>query len=1080
MNAFLQPLVGALLTLVAPAGLVGQAGAAAAVEDSLVPLARARPMAIRDSVTAALHLAVREAPPASDSATARAGMWASAYAAAWGDPFLSRRVTLFESWSPAKRLAWSRADSVRRAGVSAYGSRGPAAARRLWRQALAQARSIPDSALIAALYGNIGAAYLADGALDSAGVWLARADRLAGIVGDLRVQANAVGALGGVAEERGDLAGARRRYGQATRLRERIGDSRGIAADQNNLGLLALAVGDLDEADRHFETALVANRGDGKDEAVATNLLNLGGIASTRGEFALAESRYREALAIWRREGMASETAAALHGLGQLEVRRGDYQDAQRLLRQALEGYQQAGLTPQEVAVRRDLAGALSAMGQAQSARDELARAQELAERSGATTAVRARVTLSRADLAVLLNNYAEAERLYGDAARLFSQAGDAAGGAEADQGLGRLLVGRGDTTAARRLLEASFRVASGSGDRRAAGIVLLSIGGLAREAGDTAAARRAYAEARREFRGVGDAVAEAAAQGELAGLDREAGALAASIVAYREAIGLLAGLRAPEVSWQLRAGLAEAQVALGLRQDAARELRLAIVEVERAGSEFRAEPRRTQFMADKWGVYAGLARVEASLGLRGDAFQTSERLRSREMLALLSRGRLAAPAPTAALFTREQDLRRQITELASAVEPRPAAPTPVRGPANGPADLAALEALTRAQAAYQELLVEMRERAPASADLVAPNIATWRQVSARLGAGDAMIEYLVDDAETLAFVIRRDTIDIRTLGVGRRTLSRLIEFARGTIDPPGRDRSDSLWRGPLRQLHQFLIGQLEEAGLLDGVTRLVLVPHGELHYLPYAALLEAGPRGRFLVQRYEITTTPSASVWVALGDRRPSQGREVLALAPEVTTLPATRREAERVGGYGGPSAVVLLGDEASEARFRREAPQARVIHLATNGVLNQLNPLFSNVVLASGQGEDGRLETHEIFGLQLQADLVVLSACQTALGSGASADLPPGDDWVGLTRAFLSAGTSEVLATLWAVDDWATAELMDRFYLELDGRADAPAALAQAQRAILARRGLAHPYYWAGFTIVGGPPRRLAGARG
>lgn len=1037
-------------------------------------------MAVRESVTVALHAAIRERPPVSDSAMRQAAGWASAYATAWEDSFLSRRVALFESWPPPKRQGWSQADSLRRAGVIAFGAQGPAAARRLWRQALVRARAIPDSALMAALYGNIGAAYLADGALDSAVTWLGRADRLSGTIGDYRVQANAVGALGGVAEERGDLAGARRRYGEATRLRERIGDTRGIAADQNNLGLLALAVGDLEEANRYFEAALVINRRDGQDEAVATNLVNLAGIASTRGDFAIAESRYREALAIWRRRGMASEAASALHGLGQLQMRRGDYQEAKRLLQQALQSYQQAGLPIQEVGVRRDLAGALSAMGQAQAARDELARAQEQAEQVGAAAEVRGRVTLSRADLAVVLNNYADAERLYGDAGRLFAEAGDAAGGAEANQGLGRLLVGRGDTSAARHLLQASLRVTSGLGDRRAAGITLLSMGALAQEAGDTAAARRAYAEARRAFRSLGDAVAEAAALGELAGLDRDAGALAASIAAYREAIALLVGLRAPEVSWRLRVGLAAAQVAFGLRQEAARELGLAIVEVERAGSGFRAEPRRTQFMSDKWGAYASLARVEASLGRTGEAFGTSERLRAREMLALMGRGRVASPAATAELSTREQDLRRQIEELVNAVEPRPATPTPVRGPANGPADLATLEALTRAQAAYQELLVELRERAPASADLVAPRIASWKQVSERLGAGDALIEYLVDDAETLAFVIRPGTIEIRALGVGRRTLSRLIEFSRGTIDPPGRERSDSLWRGPLRQLHRFLVGQLEEDGLLDGVTRLVLVPHGELHYLPFAALLEAGPRGRFLVQRYVIATTPSASVWVALGDRRASQGRGALALAPEVAALPATRREAGRVGEYGGPTTVLLLGGEASEARFRREAPQARVIHLATNGVLNQLNPLFSNVVLASGEGEDGRLETHEIFGLRLQADLVVLSACQTALGSGASADLPPGDDWVGLTRAFLTAGASQVVATLWAVDDWATAELMDRFYVELDRRADPSTALAEAQRTVLARRSLAHPYYWAGFTVVGGPSRRLAGGGG
>src|SRR5216117_3896810 len=107
---------------------------------------------------------------------------------------------------------------------------------------------------------------------------------------------------------------------------------------------------------------------------------------------------------------------------------------------------------------------------------------------------------------------------------------------------------------------------------------------------------------------------------------------------------------------------------------------------------------------------------------------------------------------------------------------------------------------------------------------------------------------------------------------------------------------------------------------------------------------------------------------------------------------------------------------------------------------------------------------------GCRLAAHLVVLSACQTGLGSGALADVPAGDDWVGLTRAFLHAGARHVVATLWPVDDWATAELMERFYGVGDVAADPARALAEAQRALLAAPATRHPFYWAGFESVGG----------
>jgi len=170
----------------------------------------------------------------------------------------------------------------------------------------------------------------------------------------------------------------------------------------------------------------------------------------------------------------------------------------------------------------------------------------------------------------------------------------------------------------------------------------------------------------------------------------------------------------------------------------------------------------------------------------------------------------------------------------------------------------------------------------------------------------------------------------------------------------------------------------------------------------------------------------------------------------------------------------LVLTAGGATEDAFRREAPQRRIVHLATYGVLNKHNPLFSFVELAPGGGQDGRLEVHEVFGLHLTADLVVLSACETGVGSGALADVPAGDDWVGLVRAFLHAGAAHVVATLWRVDDWATEALMERFYEGLATGAEPARALALAQRALVGAAATAHPRYWAGFVAVGGSDAR------
>jgi CHAT domain-containing protein len=165
-----------------------------------------------------------------------------------------------------------------------------------------------------------------------------------------------------------------------------------------------------------------------------------------------------------------------------------------------------------------------------------------------------------------------------------------------------------------------------------------------------------------------------------------------------------------------------------------------------------------------------------------------------------------------------------------------------------------------------------------------------------------------------------------------------------------------------------------------------------------------------------------------------------------------------------------VFVGKDATEARFKQNAGRYRVLHLATHGFFNRLNPLFSGVELEPSADEDGQLQVYEILALPLAANLVTLSACDTALGGGELSDLPTGEELVGLTRAFLSAGGSNVLASLWEIDDRSTAELIAAFYRAARTR-PFPEALAQVQRERAHRNGAeSNPWHWAAFTIAEG----------
>jgi CHAT domain-containing protein len=216
------------------------------------------------------------------------------------------------------------------------------------------------------------------------------------------------------------------------------------------------------------------------------------------------------------------------------------------------------------------------------------------------------------------------------------------------------------------------------------------------------------------------------------------------------------------------------------------------------------------------------------------------------------------------------------------------------------------------------------------------------------------------------------------------------------------------------------------------------------------------------------LAALPAAAARVD-GGRGAAPEKSVLAVAPASTRLPYTQRESQAVSTFFPRQHTLLLGGRATESSFKRLAGQYDVIHLATHGYFNKLNPLLSGVLLESDAEEDGRLEVHEILELRLRARLVTLSACDTALGGGYFADVPAGDDLVGLTRAFLFAGSPTVLASLWEVNDLAAVGLMRDFYARL-GRSDKATALAEAQR-VMHRHGrrYAHPYYWGAFALTG-----------
>lgn len=1037
---------------------------------AMVAAVRGQPADAREQLRQWISEAARGRPTA-DSVIQLARRLARAYATAWDDSFPVTNLERFLGFSPEQRLAKRSADSVRLAGNAASTREGMDAALRLWRSALRRSTRVPDTAGMAAALGNIGAGLYQTGELDSADAYLKRAADLAASVGDQRTLLNALGVSGAVAIDRGELRLADEILRRALRLRAPIGDVRGAAADHTNLGLIAAGLGDGASARQHYDEALALGRAHSLDDVAATALLNIANLLSQQSEYTDAERLYAEALALFAANDQDADVALVQHNRGLLSLHRGDYRVAKTHLTQALRTFERVGTVADLVQVRLDLSMVEIARGDLRAAGAQLRAAEQALATASPQDELRADLALAKADLALQMNTFAVAERQYAAAEAAYRRNGNSAGEAEALQGRALLLLERRQFAQGLELLESARRTQMANDDRRPAALTSLHIGYARQLAGDIAVARRELEAARDSLAAFGDAAGEAAAHVALGNLELQAGAPLAAEAAFRRATELLASHPVPDVAWQARAGLARALRARGALGAAVIELRRAIDQIERSAHSLSLAERRATYLADKWDVYAELALVELARGELDSSFASSERMRAREMVEVMSRARVAtAGAPDSALATREQNLRLRIADLSRRLETEARGSFALRGPQLQTATSGVTrEALSRAQDQYGQLLLELRD---ARGELSSPvtGTAPWREISARLAPQQAMLAYLVADSTTLVYVVTRDTLHLLDLRLDRESLAALVDFARGTLSKPS--LSDAAWRTPLARLHRQLIEPVETSGLLAGVQQLVIVPHGELHYLPFAALIRAGARPAYLVERYELGYAPSATVWMQLGERATVRDNRVLAFAPRTEELPGSHREVEAIGALYGSDALVFTGRAATEGAFRLQASGYGVVHLATYGVLNQHNPLFSFVDFgaAADSVADGRLEVHEVLGLSLRARLVVLSACQTALASGALSDIPAGDDWVGLVRAFLVAGARNVIATLWAVEDNSTATMMTELHRQLRAGDSEAAALSAAQRHMLRNPRTSSPFYWAGFIIAGG----------
>ena len=844
-------------------------------------------------------------------------------------------------------------------------------------------------------------------------------------------------------------------YRSAQAIWQDLGESRRQADALHKLATLHRVAGKLREAIDFYDRALplLTLHADREQRAIAVNDLALAW--REVGEPALAESGYEQALKLFRELGDVRNQAAVLHNLGRLARRRGRPVEALELLRQAEEQWRRVADSRQLVDTLNVLGEVYAALGEAEMALDHHHQALELLDPR--SEPLDRAITLSFVGRARLeAGDLAGAAAAYGESLALREAGGDEVGQATARAGLGLVEGRRGNPRRALELYQQALAVFERRESPLRRAIVLNNLAWIYNRLG------------------------EAEQASEL----------------HQQALLLFQQIESHEGAATSLLGLARAHRQLGQVERALRHAEAALAQIERVLELGEATARadlQVPYLSSRqayFDLYIDLLmerhRQAPAAGYDALALATSEQARARHLLAILG----TAPAPgdgsPPALLERQRTLSEEINAGDRELRRRRSA--------NPGATLAAAERRQRQRLTeYHRTVQRVREHSPWHASLRRPRPLAVAQIQQLLDDDTLLLEYHLGEDRSHLWSVSRRQLESYELPpraeiepLARRAYGLLMESDRITHRVPARRAMEQLADTLLTPVVERLAG------------RLAVVAGGALEYIPFAALpLPAAPQ-RPLVVEHEIVRLPSASVLAALRERAagltPPQG--LLAVfadpvfdrddqrlgrtrGPSTTQpsgfnrLPHSRREAEDIRHlaetHGEGSVLAALGFDAHRQRVLKGGlADYRILHFATHGVLHADHPELSSLVLsryhADGSPREERLPLHEIYSLRLAADLVVLSACRSALGEEVR-----GEGLLGLPRGFLYAGAARVLVSLWNVHDESTADLMARFYryLLVDDMSPA-AALRAAQLSMLAEPRYA-PAQWAAFVVQG-----------
>jgi CHAT domain-containing protein/tetratricopeptide (TPR) repeat protein len=865
----------------------------------------------------------------------------------------------------------------------------------------------------------------------------------------INIQAQAINNIGEIQYGLGDLRSSLKYFDDALQLWSTVNNKRGIALAHINFGYSYADSGDLLKASDHYSQSLAISIEISDLRGEASAKAALGGVYSLLGAKQRALDSRSETLMIFRKIGNLQGAAAAINGIAEAYEELGDFA-------KALENYNEALTIYQRIESRGFVALTKYCIGRVYFA----------------------------------MKQFGPARAAYSEALSISREVGDEQIKAHTLKGLGNLERAEGNLVGALEQFRKVMAVYQKIGDRRNQAYALNSIGQAYDSLGQPRKAIDCFSRALQELRATKDGRAEVETLYNLARVEKNQGDLKKALTLIKEGVGIIEASRLMIDSSDLRT------------------------------SYFAREHKHYELLVD---LLMQLYKREPLGDYLAAAFLASEHARARSLLDIRTSG-VDKDHPA------RNSLIQRGFELSRLLDAKAAYQTRLLSSKHTPADAEAIsEEVRRLSTEYEQVQTEIRQQNPRYAAMTQKRDTTIAQIQAQLDRDTFLLEFMLGDERSYVWAVTQTSINGFELPArakleksagdlyGLLTTRQLAYERKDSEEPVNVEASDLESGRQAIALSETLFGPLAEQ---LGSKRLLLITDGALQYIPFEALpvprqasarAEKTPDTRLLIDDHEIVMLPSASLLVAMSheteravaakmiaiiadpvfektDPRVEQSVDAsnpvwgdnvvlervsraLSSSGSIPRLPGSLREAKAIMNLvpSGQATIATGFDATRERIMGEEFRQYRILHFATHGIIDTELPEASGLVLSmldhSGNPRDGYLRLSDIYDLEVPADLVVLSACRTYLGQSVQ-----GEGLIGLSRGFMCAGSKSVVASLWKVDDEATAHLMSAFYKAMWSEGLSPsAALRKAKLSIRANRQWRAPYFWAAFVFQG-----------